>query len=131
MRRFSLLALLLLACSTSLRGEVRGGGETKLSVELDLAETEEERRTGLRAYASLSPEQGLLLVFPGPSEVCITNAGVAFGIDAVFVDAGDVTAVESFAAGEATPRCQRADEVLEVAVGVASRVEVGDRFVWQ
>jgi uncharacterized membrane protein (UPF0127 family) len=114
-RRFSLLALLLLACSTSLRGEVRGGGETKLSVELDLAETEEERRTGLRAYASLSPEQGLLLVFPGPSEVCITNAGVAFG----------------FAAGEATPRCQRADEVLEVAVGVASRVEVGDRFVWQ
>ncbi|MFK8003936.1 MAG: DUF192 domain-containing protein, partial [Polyangiales bacterium] len=127
-----LVALTLMAfcagCAPSLQAEVLSGGETVLSVEVDLAESEDARRSGLRDYSSLSPEQGLLLVFPGVSEVCITNRGVAFAIDAVFVEAGRVSAVESFGAEEDSLRCHRADEVLEVVAGVASRVRVGDEF---
>lgn len=125
------LALGLLSCASGYRGEILGGGETKLRVVLELAEGEAARRRGLRGYASLAPDQGLLLVFPGPSEVCITNEGVVFGIDAVFVEAGLVTAVESFEAGEDALRCHRADEVLELAAEVASEVNVNDLFVWE
>ena len=92
-------------CATPLYAAIIGGGESKLRVAVDLAETEDARRQGLRSYSSLSPDQGLALVFPGPSEVCITNEGVSFAIDAVFVEAGQVTAVESFAAGVSARRC--------------------------
>lgn len=126
-----LLSCALLSCAAGYQGEVLGGGETKLRVVLELAEDEAARSRGLRGYASLAPDQGLLLVFPGPSEVCITNEGVVFGIDAVFVEAGRVTAVETFEAEEGALRCHRADEVLELAAGVAAEVNVNDLFVWE
>ena len=130
-RRFhQLVALVAIAgCAPGLHAEVVSDSESKLRVQVTLAESEAARREGLRAYTSLSTGEGLVLVFPGPSEVCITNAGVAFPIDAVFAEVGQVTGVESFDAGEAAVRCHRADEVLEVASGVANRVVPGDRIL--
>ena len=99
-------------------------------VQVEVASSEAARRDGLRGYDSLAADGGLLLSFPGASEVCIVNDGVAFAIDAVFAEGGVVTATElAIDAGDGTPRCHRADAVLEVNVGAAAQVQVGDDFI--
>lgn len=97
--------LLLLACSIMMScGEeapssqgrlVDSDGNVRLEVMLAIADTEHTRQEGLRLHGPLAPEEGLLLVFPTEGTVCITNAGVPFAIDVVYLSAtGLVTATE-------------------------------------
>ena len=127
----ALLSLALVAACSGPLARVERAGE--VIVELDylaVASTEAERRDGLRPYTPLENDSGLLLVFPGPSEVCIANDGVSYAIDVVFSEAESVTAVElAVPPDDATPRCHRADMVLEVQAGVAERVQIGDDFI--
>ncbi|MCA9531649.1 MAG: DUF192 domain-containing protein [Myxococcales bacterium] len=107
-------------------------GAPRLAVRVELAVTPAERVRGLRGHAPLGPRDGLLIVTPGPSELCIVNDGVSFAIDEVFARAdGVVAAVErEVAAGDPTPHCHEGiQSVLEVAAGVAARVRPGDRLI--
>ena len=103
-------------------------GNTVLDVAIDRAETEEERRIGLRGR-TLSDKEGLLIVLPAVSDVCIVNDGVTTDLDVLYFDAGlTVTYLErDVAAGDGTPRCHPAGFVLEVLSGVAEDVDVGDQ----
>lgn len=91
----------------------------------DVAATAEARRTGLRGRAPLGPDEALLLVYPveDPGGVCIRNTGVAFPIDALFVDARGMVVRRELGvpANDPTVRCSEAptDRVLEVAAGAA------------
>lgn len=72
------------------------------------ARTEEERTRGLRDYDPLSDDAALLIYFPATGEACITNAGVDYPIDIVFLGEdrhvlGAACAVPANAAG---PWCQ-------------------------
>lgn len=81
-------------------------GEILLEVAVELAETEEELRDGLRRYPPLAQDEGLLLLFPIETTVCIANAGVAYPIDALFVSANrQVIALESIPANAPDPYC--------------------------
>ncbi len=93
---------------------------------VQVARTAEERREGLRLFGPLAVDEGLLLWFPGASEVCIQNRGVPQAIDIVFAEAGIVTAVESAEAEDDRLHCHRADRVLEVLAGSATTVVAGD-----
>ena len=104
-------------------------GELRVRFVVDVAETAEERRTGLVGREELATGEGLLLVFPVEGEVCISSALVGFPIDAVFADAlGHVVAVESgIAAGDPRVRCHaQVTLVLEVSGGAALSVTEGD-----
>ncbi|MFW5921207.1 MAG: DUF192 domain-containing protein [Polyangiales bacterium] len=97
----------------------------RLHVCAEVAETEEERRRGLKDRDSLAEDEGLLIVFPAEGEVCIVNEGVPFPIDVVYAaEGGEVVAVErDIPAGDSTARCHApVERVLEVNAGVASRV---------
>lgn len=95
----ALLACLIGGCSGSepaLRGRLVGAdGLMGLELTVSIADTEYTRQEGLRLHGPLAHDEGLLLVFPTESTVCITNAGVPFPIDVIYLsEAGLVTATE-------------------------------------
>lgn len=100
-----------------------------LEVCIDHAKTAAERTRGLIGH-DLQNDEGLLLTFPVEGEVCLTNAGVPYPIDALWIDEGGVVvAIEHGLAAQAQgPWCHSpARHVLEVNGGVALGVEVGAR----
>jgi uncharacterized membrane protein (UPF0127 family) len=103
----------------------------RLTVRAAVADDEDERTQGLRGIASLPANRGLLIVMPVEGEVCITNAGVRFPIDAVFTASdGTVVAVErNIPSGDVRLRCQPSTHrILEVNGGAATRVAPGDHM---
>ena len=94
-------------------------GKPIVTISASVVTTASALREGLRGYPELDLGQGLLLRFPVEDTVCITNSGVAFSIEAVYVStSGRVIAVEAFDAGEVAPRCHgRTAMVLELRPG--------------
>lgn len=128
------LCSLVAGCGDGLAAAVLapGGELERFSVQVDLAETAEERERGLADRASLGPHEGLLIRFPVEGEVCIDNGGVDFAIDVVYArgDGGVVAIERQVAAGDRTSRCHApVREVLEVAAGNAASARVGDTLV--
>jgi uncharacterized membrane protein (UPF0127 family) len=81
-------------------------GEILLEVAVDLADTEEELQDGLRRFPPLAQDEGLLLLFPTETTVCIANAGIAYPIDVLYASADrQVIAVESVPADAPGPYC--------------------------
>ena len=123
-------AMIVASCGDELEAEVRDAtGQRVLRVRVDLAETAEERRQGLRGRTQLGEREGLWLRFPVEGEVCLTNQGVGFDIDALFASReGTIVAVErAIAADDGNPRCHDGTaDVLEVRAGVALGVGLGD-----
>jgi uncharacterized membrane protein (UPF0127 family) len=75
---------------------VDANGEVQLELEITIARTEYERQEGLRLHGPLAENAALLLVFPTEAEVCISNAGVPFPIDVLFLSAsGHVIAAQT------------------------------------
>lgn len=62
-------------------------GNVQLELTIVMAETDYERQEGLRLHGPLAENEALLLVFPKETQVCITNAGVPFPIDVVYLSA--------------------------------------------
>ena len=62
-------------------------GNVQLELELAIAETEYERQEGLRLHGPLAENEALLLVFPKEAQVCITNTGVPYPIDVLYLSA--------------------------------------------
>ena len=104
-------------------------GDVQLAVIAELAETAEARTIGLGNHEPLTSDEGLLLVFPSATRVCIWNQPVPFDIDVIFISADRrVIAVErALPAGDSTVHCHDTTRmVLEVAASVANNVSPGD-----
>ena len=93
-----------------------GNGNVQLELEITLAETEYERREGLRLRGPLAANEALLLVFPKETRVCISNLGVPFPIDVVYLSATrQVIATElNIPANAPGPYCHQAQLALEL-----------------
>lgn len=110
-----MIALLLLVATggcgddqTAQRGAlVDASGQVQLELAITVADTEYERQEGLRLYGPLAKNAALLLVFPIETQVCITNAGVPFPIDVLFLSASrQVLAAQEHIPADATgPYC--------------------------
>lgn len=121
-------ALLLGACGDDPQLRIDGpGGELRFEVHVEVLREARDRRRGLIGRAALDRNTGVLLVAPVEDELCVSNAEVGFGIDAVFVDAARrvVGAYRLEARAEGLV-CERALGVVEVPAGVASTVSPGD-----
>jgi uncharacterized membrane protein (UPF0127 family) len=103
-------------------------GTTLVRVCVVVADDADERLDGLRGRDTLSAGEGMLLVFPAVDDVCLTNEGVAFAIDAVFVDDSETVTTRTTLARDSADLSCAADTqmVLEVAEGVAREVRAGD-----
>jgi uncharacterized membrane protein (UPF0127 family) len=128
--RVVLVLVALVSCSSddSVYAIENSDRAVVLSVVYDVAATASARSHGLRGRSELSKSQGLLLQWPEEVEACITNSGVAFPIDVVFLDESEcVVGIESFGSGDGAVICYQAvASVLEVSLGVAVAVMAGD-----
>ena len=95
---------------------VDADGNVLMTLELAIADTEYERQEGLRLHGPLALGEGLLMTFPSETRVCITNAGVPFSIDILFLStAGQVIGAErGIPANAPGPYCNPAQQVLEL-----------------
>ena len=95
---------------------VDADGNVLMTLTLAVADTEYERREGLRLHGPLAQDEALLMTFPSETRVCITNAGVPFSIDILFLAmAGQVVGAErGIPANAPGPYCHPAQQVLEL-----------------
>ncbi len=131
-RALLLLAAAATGCACPGGEEVRVSGATELTFCARVADTEAERREGLRGQPPLAAGEALLLPFAVEDEICIVNDGVSFPIDVLYAASdGRVVAIErGVPAGDATPRCVGGvRSVLEVAAGALDGAAPSDRLV--
>jgi uncharacterized membrane protein (UPF0127 family) len=87
-------------------------GNVQLELELVIAETEYERQEGLRLHGPLAEDEALLLVFPRESQVCISNTGVPFPIQVLYISqTHQITATEHIPAQAPGPYCHPATQL--------------------
>jgi uncharacterized membrane protein (UPF0127 family) len=102
------------------------GGEASFAVEL--ADTPEERATGLMFRPSLDPEAGMLFVYESPRRPMFWMKNTLIPLDMIFADAtGTVTRVLADAApGDLTPLDggEGVMFVLEINGGLAARLGI-------
>jgi len=91
-------------------------GNVQLELEIAIAETEYERQEGLRLHGPLAENEALLLVFPKEAQVCITNNGVPFPIQVLYISTThQITAAEPHIPPNAPgPYCHPARLALEL-----------------
>ena len=91
-------------------------GNVQLELEIAIAETEYERQEGLRLHGPLAENEALLLVFPKEAQVCITNTGVPFPIQVLYISTThQITAAEPHIPPNAPgPYCHPAQLALEL-----------------
>jgi len=91
-------------------------GNVQLELEIAIAETEYERQEGLRLHGPLAENEALLLVFPKEAQVCITNTGVPFPIQVLYISTThQITAAEPHIPSNAPgPYCHPARLALEL-----------------
>jgi uncharacterized membrane protein (UPF0127 family) len=106
-----LLLAVIAACGndqTTQRGLLLdASGHVQLELAITIADTEYERQEGLRLHGPLSENSALLLVFPIETKVCITNTGVPFPIDLLFLSASQevIASQEHIPANATGPYC--------------------------
>ncbi len=110
-------------------------GTEKLAVEVEVADTWQERYTGLSEHDSLEEGQGMLFVHGSEDERTYVMRDMDFDIDIIFIGAdGQLTTIHHAEApgpgedGEDLQYTGEAKWVLEVPAGTVneSGVEVGD-----
>lgn len=98
---------------------VDADGHVLMTLNLAIADTEYERQEGLRLHGPLAQDEALLMTFPSEARVCISNAGVPFSIDVLFLNtAGHLVGAErGIPANAPGPYCHPAKRVLELQGG--------------
>ncbi len=113
-------------------------GQTKAAVDVEVADTVQERYTGLSDHDSLESGEGMLFVHSDEGDRTYVMRGMAFGIDIVFVGSeGEITEIHHARApepgedGAEMHYSGRAKWVLEVPYGYTNEtgVDVGDELV--
>ena len=114
------------------------GGDEPVVVRAAVADTTDERYTGLSDHESLADDEGMLFVHATERERTYVMRNMAFDIDIVFVDSsGEITAIHEARApepgedGEELRYSGHGQYVLEVNRGTmaAAGVEPGDRIL--
>lgn len=126
------LTLSLAACALSAQtlDEVQTIKIGSKIVELEVARTSVEHRTGLMNRAFLSADHGMLFVFTAPRPIAMWMKNTLIDLDAAFIDAcGRVTQIVSMKKGTLDLHQSRTDasRVIEMNAGwfAANNVRVG------
>ncbi len=116
---------------------VRSNGEIIRTIEVEFAEDQETRATGLMHRRQLSLSQGMLFVFPAPDSLSFWMANTPIPLDIIFVGA-DSTVVNI--AKRTTPLSREfirstdlAQYVVEVRGGFSDRfdIDTATRIQWR
>ncbi len=117
-------------------GVVKISGSTT-TFRVSLATTQSEWSHGLSGHAPLSPDEGMLFLFPSPSVRIFWMKDMLFSLDIIWVDKDwNVVGIAEHATPESYPNTFSSqvpvERVLEIPAfdGRRSPVHIGDRLVF-
>ena len=116
---------------------VNAAGDTLQTIDIEIAESEEERSVGLMYRKPLEDTQGMLFVFPQQDQLSFWMHNTPVSLDMIFADStGRIVTIHPKTKPFAQTSYQSsatAMYVVEVDAGFTDRfgVHVGDKVVWQ
>lgn len=115
---------------------VTGGGQ-RFDFQVEIADTEAERRQGLMFRERLGEGRGMLFLYPGTREAAIWMKNTLLPLDILFIDAGGRVVKIEHDAVPLSDKTLRSGTpvraVLEIDAGVAhsSGISAGDRILYE
>lgn len=111
-------------------------GDTIKTIDIELAQTDEERALGLMNRKSMEDTQGMLFIFDFPSEQSFWMKNTYISLDIMYVDADmEIVSIRKYTtplSEDGVPSLKPAQYVVETNAGFADKyhVQVGDKIAF-
>lgn len=111
-------------------------GDTIRTIDIEIAETDEERARGLMDRKSMADSQGMLFIFSEPEEQSFWMKNTYISLDIMYVDEKmEIVSIQKYAtplSEESLPSFKKAQYVVEVNAGFSDRnkIKYGDRIAF-
>lgn len=112
-------------------------GDTISTVDIEIAETDEERAKGLMDRKTMTDTQGMLFIFPAPEEQSFWMKNTYISLDIMYVDENyEIVSIQKYAAPlseESLPSFKKAQYVVEVIAGYTDlkKIKYGDKIAFK
>lgn len=110
--------------------------DTLSTIDIEIAETEEERAKGLMDRKSMADSQGMLFIFAEPEEQSFWMKNTYISLDIIYVDEKmEIVSVQKYAtpqSEESLPSFKKAQYVVEVNAGYTDKhhIKYGDKIAF-
>lgn len=111
-------------------------GDTIKTIDIEIAETDEERAQGLMDRKAMAENQGMLFIFSAPEEQSFWMKNTYISLDIMYVDEKmEIVSIQKYAtplSEESLPSFKKAQYVVEVNAGFSDRnkIKFGDRIAF-
>ncbi|GEP89305.1 hypothetical protein SAMN05660909_01609 [Chitinophaga terrae (ex Kim and Jung 2007)] len=115
----------------------KSGADTLRKIDIQLAQTDEQRADGLMYRKSMSDDQGMLFIFPDMEERSFWMKNTYISLDIIYIDDNfEIVSVQKYAtplSEEGLPSFKKAKYVLEVNGGFCDKYHIayGDKITFQ
>lgn len=107
----------------------KSGADTIRKIDIQLAQTDEQRADGLMYRQSMTDGQGMLFLFPSMEERAFWMKNTYISLDIVYIDDQmEIVSIQKYAtplSEESLPSYKKAQYVLEVNGGFCDKYHVG------
>lgn len=112
------------------------GADTLRKIDIQLAQTDEQRADGLMYRKSMSDDQGMLFIFPDLEERSFWMKNTYISLDIIYIDENfEIVSIQKYAtplSEEGLPSFKKAKYVLEVNGGFSDKYHIayGDKIAF-
>lgn len=113
------------------------GADTLRKIDIQLAQTDEQRADGLMYRKSMTDDQGMLFIFPDMEERAFWMKNTYISLDIIYIaDNMEIVSIQKYAtplSEESLPSFKKAKYVLEVNGGFSDKyhIKYGDKITYQ
>ncbi|MGO4292661.1 DUF192 domain-containing protein [Chitinophaga sp. RAB17] len=115
----------------------KSGADTLRKIDIQLAQTDEQRADGLMYRKTMTDDQGMLFIFPDMEERAFWMKNTYISLDIIYIaDNMEIVSVQKYAtplSEESLPSYKKAKYVLEVNGGFCDKYHIayGDKIAYQ
>ncbi|MFX1706453.1 DUF192 domain-containing protein [Chitinophaga sp. CC14] len=115
----------------------KSGADTLRKIDIQLAQTDEQRADGLMYRKSMTDDQGMLFIFPDMEERAFWMKNTYISLDIIYIDDKlEIVSIQKYAtplSEESLPSFKKAKYVLEVNGGFCDKyhIKYGDKITYQ
>jgi uncharacterized membrane protein (UPF0127 family) len=115
----------------------KSGADTLRKIDIQLAQTDEQRADGLMYRKTMTDDQGMLFIFPDMEERAFWMKNTYISLDIIYIDDNmEIVSVQKYAtplSEQSLPSYKKAKYVLEVNGGFCDKYHIayGDKIAYQ